>query len=119
MGSTSCPKTQKPRATAGRAVVTGFLQWPGTESNRRHADFQSAALPTELPGLECALATPCPSRTRPGRSTSLIGPPSARYCALALPTHHEEPRWHAPHPGPLVRLARGVPDQQLAGHAAV
>jgi hypothetical protein len=25
-------------------------QWPGTESNRRHADFQSAALPTELPG---------------------------------------------------------------------
>ena len=26
--------------------------WPGTESNHRHADFQSAALPTELPGLE-------------------------------------------------------------------
>src|SRR5215510_3802191 len=24
--------------------------WPGTELNRRHADFQSAALPTELPG---------------------------------------------------------------------
>ena len=24
--------------------------WPGAESNRRHADFQSAALPTELPG---------------------------------------------------------------------
>ena len=24
--------------------------WPGTESNCRHADFQSAALPTELPG---------------------------------------------------------------------
>ena len=26
--------------------------WPGAESNRRHADFQSAALPTELPGLK-------------------------------------------------------------------
>src|SRR5919108_4079658 len=24
---------------------------PGAESNHRHADFQSAALPTELPGL--------------------------------------------------------------------
>ena len=23
---------------------------PGTDLNRRHADFQSAALPTELPG---------------------------------------------------------------------
>ena len=28
------------------------LWCPGTELNRRHADFQSAALPTELPGLE-------------------------------------------------------------------
>src|SRR5881296_2024844 len=25
-------------------------KWPGAESNCRHADFQSAALPTELPG---------------------------------------------------------------------
>src|SRR6185295_13016330 len=24
--------------------------WPGTELNRRHHDFQSCALPTELPG---------------------------------------------------------------------
>ena len=28
--------------------------WPGTESNRRHGDFQSPALPTELPGHACA-----------------------------------------------------------------
>ena len=26
--------------------------WPGTESNRRHEDFQSSALPTELPGQD-------------------------------------------------------------------
>jgi hypothetical protein len=28
----------------------GLLEWPGAESNRRHHDFQSCALPTELPG---------------------------------------------------------------------
>ena len=28
-----------------------ILWWPGRELNPRHADFQSAALPTELPGL--------------------------------------------------------------------
>src|SRR3954471_19680268 len=35
-------------------VVSGIFKkwWPGTELNRRHADFQSAALPTELPGRE-------------------------------------------------------------------
>jgi len=26
-----------------------FIWWAGTESNRRHEDFQSSALPTELP----------------------------------------------------------------------
>ena len=28
------------------------LEWCGTESNRRHKDFQSFALPTELPHLQ-------------------------------------------------------------------
>ncbi len=38
------------QGTAAAAGKGGQKWWPGTESNRRHADFQSAALPTELPG---------------------------------------------------------------------
>src|SRR5688572_14872892 len=38
--------------------------WPGTESNRRHCDFQSHALPTELPGRsERLLSIACDLRT--------------------------------------------------------
>ena len=32
--------------------------WLGTESNRRHKDFQSSALPTELPSLLKGRTTP-------------------------------------------------------------
>ena len=31
---------------------TSFVEWLGAESNRRHVDFQSTALPTELPSRE-------------------------------------------------------------------
>ena len=30
----------------------GCIWWPGPGSNRRHTDFQSVALPTELPSLK-------------------------------------------------------------------
>ena len=33
-----------------RSSTPSILQWPGAESNHRHHDFQSRALPTELPG---------------------------------------------------------------------
>src|SRR5713101_8808891 len=32
-------------------TLTSWNQCPGAESNHRHEDFQSSALPTELPGL--------------------------------------------------------------------
>jgi hypothetical protein len=31
------------------------VMWPGTESNCRHEDFQSSALPTELPGQKLGI----------------------------------------------------------------
>src|ERR1041385_9010460 len=54
----------------GRPMGRPFLcldeKWLGTESNRRHADFQSAALPTELPSPKSfnlfELLCPCQSR---------------------------------------------------------
>ena len=35
---------------AGLSNRLGQRWWPGAESNCRHRDFQSLALPTELPG---------------------------------------------------------------------
>ena len=32
-----------------QGFLRGFLWWLGAELNRRHKDFQSSALPTELP----------------------------------------------------------------------
>jgi hypothetical protein len=41
-----------PLAAFSRSLLAprAASSWPGAESNRRHHDFQSCALPTELPG---------------------------------------------------------------------
>src|SRR3546814_20062839 len=53
--NSTAPKTHVPQAFGTSMDAGGRVKknkWcPGTESNRRHCDFQSHALPTELPGL--------------------------------------------------------------------
>ena len=57
-------------------------EWLGAESNRRHVDFQSTALPTELPSREID------NRRRAGRSLCKI---------LVVGQAHRLPRlWQAP-----------------------
>ena len=43
------PKLALYQAELRPVAPTGTEKWLGTESNRRHGDFQSPALPTELP----------------------------------------------------------------------
>ncbi len=55
VGSNGQPATkrktpQQLEPVQGLRFTTTHQWWPGTESNRRHGDFQSPALPTELPG---------------------------------------------------------------------
>src|ERR1019366_4954714 len=61
----------------GDGEITSHLvvvEWPGAESNCRHRDFQSRALPTELPGRNArtslrASAWRCHQQTTVGRTT--------------------------------------------------
>src|SRR6266480_3572334 len=71
---------------------------PGTESNRRHGDFQSPALPTELPGHAPRRAR-YGARRGVGRRT-LVGRGALvkRACAAAARLLSEPPMPRAPSP---------------------
>ena len=49
-GPSGHPQSKRGKAIAVIRVLIGIKWCPETELNRRHADFQSAALPTELSG---------------------------------------------------------------------
>src|SRR5437763_9129107 len=70
-------------------------EWcPGTELNRRHEDFQSSALPTELPGH------PAGGKLRRGKITQRLSDHSMRpphphlSIDIALRRHNTVPRRH-------------------------
>src|SRR5690606_24452898 len=99
----------------GRASREGRREWPETESNRRHGDFQSPALPTELSGQRgwtCSgsRAPHEPRRVyRPARGASTpaspLRGPTARYQAAnaaptAPPMASAAPRTRGDPPGP-------------------
>ncbi len=56
--------------TSGQKADLGGPWCPGAESNHRHADFQSAALPTELPGHARAEAL---LKARSGKMRAFFG----------------------------------------------
>ena len=51
-----------------------FEWWLGAESNRRHEDFQSSALPTELPSLNTLVVS---NLRRNGSQSDVLGFPSS------------------------------------------
>ena len=60
-------------ATGAFSAFCLLLFWwcPGTESNRRHEDFQSSALPTELPGHQKQAGTAARKDNTTSRSAFL------------------------------------------------
>src|SRR5688572_26203604 len=51
----------------GEERIGSYSEWPERESNPRHADFQSAALPTELPGRRAVNIERRHPKANPGR----------------------------------------------------
>ncbi len=67
------------KATRFRVAFARFSEWPGPESNWGHKDFQSSALPAELPGPTTANTMPrmppaCQPLPASSRSFSTLSP---------------------------------------------
>src|SRR5271163_3933646 len=76
--------------------------WPGRELNPRHADFQSAALPTELPGLSEE------RRIKQARG-ALVNEPSSNQTVRVLKSEVTRASAHSPWASPTPRRRRTSP----------
>ena len=92
-------------------------QCPGTESNRRHGDFQSPALPTELPGpaaAACIAQTHGESQAHRHRRRPTAGDTPCAPCSLGF----DGPEFQA-RPRPSCATATFTRDRDQIGRAHV
>src|SRR5438132_9166862 len=78
---------KKPEASSAERIEASGGWWPRPESNRRHEDFQSAALPTELLGRAGASGNRSARKRRADYKGKVLRPP--RSVALQHSLHRE------------------------------
>src|SRR5258708_3984093 len=94
---------QAPKMNLFNAKMLGFqgaFWWAGSESNTRHEDFQSSALPTELPahrdckcrGFATVLIRTCPDSPLQQPSGCASPVLSTALCGIALLLECRDPR---------------------------
>src|SRR3984893_16692336 len=67
---------RQPSLSADQAKTGLATEWLGAESNRRHVDFQSTALPTELPSRWLCRSSGQPRTSGPVTKAENVQPPT-------------------------------------------
>src|SRR5690242_18112405 len=88
---------QRARTRSSTNTDLNFWEWcPGAELNHRHADFQSAALPTELPGQRATAERDAESPRFIGARFTVRKPRKSRHSTRALRRSIDRPRARIP-----------------------